>query len=472
VFAVALAISLLWRNRHHIGRANAPEPKAAAFITVLSFVWLAGVILSAQVVHLSLAPVILLLWATAVLGRESLRPLAPAAAAFSLALPIWEVLVWPLQMATVWVNRLLLMFTPFSAEIDGTAIHLPAGTLVVADSCSGLNFFLVSLLLGLTYAMFFTEGLAARRRVLGMAVGLALVANWIRVFGLVVIADVSEMRSSIIEDHATYGWIIFAIAMGAFIWGAERISVRGQWAPATAAEAARLPKHITFSPRSARVALVATMAATVGPALWALSARRESSDRATPAPTGLNGIAAWESSPLTENRKEWEPGFAGATEHTATRWTMGSDTVQVDRFIYRTQRQGRELIGDGNALVGKRDLLTDRLVGPLDMSMRVVREAIVRDTVGSSMTSIPVDSTGSRRSASLRLVWYWYRVAGVDTPSPTKAKLLELVSFFRTSAPSEVMVLSSSCPANDCAPAQRRLRRLASATTPSGSASR
>ena len=57
-----------------------------------------------------------------------------------------------------------------------------------------------------------------------------------------------------------------------------------------------------------------------------------------------------------------------------------------------------------------------------------------------------------------RVVWYWYRVAGIDTPFPTKAKFLEIVSFFRRSAAAKLVTLSAACDGKSCVDATEVLR--------------
>jgi exosortase len=486
VFAVLLSAALLWRDRHRLRTAQGPEPRALAMIGALTIIWLAGVIISAQAVHLSIVPLVCLAWAAAVFGNRTLAPLAPAAAAFSLALPVWEVLIWPLQMATVLVNRLLIALTPITAEIDGTSIHLPAGTLIVADSCAGLNFLMAALLIGTAYAMYFERAWHTRWRLVAMSAGFALVANWVRVFGLVVLAHVTEMQSSVIKDHATYGWIIFALAMALFFRIAERLTTStgdGRLPLSAGVPAEEPPRNAADAPMSSRTALaavVATMVAGLGPTtLLVVNASR--STALTLSRSNFAGASGWTTRSISPAAISWRPAFSGASVHVAEEWAYGGDTVQVDRFVYGEQRQGRELVSDANVIAAPRDILVDQLVGPLDASLRMVREAAIRES--SSFTpprppgpvdtgaGDPPEAAEPEKATDLRLAWYWYRVAGIDTPSPTRAKLLEVIAFARRSAPSEVIVASTRCSGTTCSAAQERLRRLVGGYWPSGGTS-
>jgi hypothetical protein len=117
-------------------------------------------------------------------------------------------------------------------------------------------------------------------------------------------------------------------------------------------------------------------------------------------------------------------------------------TVQLIRFGYLGTAQGRELVGSGNEITAPAKLISERIVGPLDEQLRTVRQAVVRDRTGA------------------RLVWYWYRVANVETTSATRAKLLELVSFLKRSSPSEMIAVSAPCGTTDCQTALQALHLI------------
>jgi hypothetical protein len=57
-------------------------------------------------------------------------------------------------------------------------------------------------------------------------------------------------------------------------------------------------------------------------------------------------------------------------------------------------------------------------------------------------------------------VWYWYRVAGIDTPSAAKAKLLELLAFVMRGPASELVAVSTPCGVGDCRDGEAALRTL------------
>ena len=84
--------------------------------------------------------------------------------------------------------------------------------------------------------------------------------------------------------------------------------------------------------------------------------------------------------------------------------------------------------------------MSERLIGPVRERRRYVREAIFFE------------------GDTPRVAWYWYRVAGGDTPFPSRANLLELVAFALRRPAAELVTLSAPCAPDDCAEAAQALR--------------
>lgn len=431
--AAALSVWLIWRDRDRLTAGRDPWLLGVPLLALLSLLWMAGSVVSAQVVQIAALPVLLLLWLAVVHGLRALRPALPIAAVFSLAIPVWEVLVWPLQLLTVLFNAVAVKIVRIQAVIQGESITLPSGTLVVAGSCSGINFLMAAVTIAAVYAMLFLRETSTRWRVMGLSALMALLANWIRVFGLVVIADRSNMRSSLVRDHSTYGWIIFAMAMLVFF------AVASRWERAErvlgAGDAVRPDGHV-IEPSHAnddgapRAAVFATAAAMVGPLL--LFAVAQLPVAASPS-GGIPGTPVTaEFRPHSTAEREWAPAYPGATESHVAHIRRGDIDIQVNRLIFREQSRDAELIGGGNRIAPDSLLLADRVIGPLDASLRMLKQAVVRE------------------GTDIRLVWYWYQVANRSTPFPMRARMMELVGFISRAPSSELVTLSTVCRREEC----------------------
>jgi EpsI family protein len=243
------------------------------------------------------------------------------------------------------------------------------------------------------------------------------------------------MQSSLMEDHVVYGWLVFAAAMPLFFFLAGRIE-RADAARGTVVIRPAVP--VVRTPPVHLVAL-ATGAALAGPALWLLLGSSQPAPLMAAAPPG---VAATPLSPVTDSGFAWRPAFTGEQVHRAGTAVVDGMVVQVDRFVYGAQSQDAEMIGGDNVIAPDSVVAGQGMIGPLDDNLRMAREVLVRTD----------DSEG-------RVVWYWYSVAGVETGSSTKAKLLELWSFLRRTPSSEIVVVSAPCANGECRAARAALYR-------------
>lgn len=436
---VVLCGWLLWRDRHQLTRCDAPVPLAVGGLVVASVAWWMALVAGIQVGHLILTPVILLLWLAATAGQGAVRAALPATATFSLAIPVWEVLVPLLQWITVLVNQSILKLTGIKAQIRDTFIVLESGVLEVADSCSGLNFLMVGTTVGVAYALLFIRERRLRWRIVGLAVALSLLANWLRVLGLVIIADRTAMQSPLMEDHEVYGWSVFVVALLLFFVLAKRIEKSATVPESnTATSPSPSPSLVTATPRT----MWPTLAVLVGPAL--LLALVLFPAPATP-PAENPGIVAGEQwVPIAANTaptpaKGTGAVFLGASSHVVQAMAAGAAVVRLDRYQYTRQEEGAELVSAANRLAADTVIVGSSMVGPLDQSLRMVRETAVRD------------------GANIRLIWSWYRVAGIETPSATKAKLLQLAGAVQRRADAEAVLVSAQCQGTQCEQARAAL---------------
>lgn len=147
----------------------------------------------------------------AMLGKAAMVRLIPHLLVLALSLPFWGDLIPPLiALASVAVGHLVDRIG-MTALIEGSSITLPYGRLVIADGCSGIRYFAISILLGATIALlndYRWRGWTAAVLIAGM---LGILSNWVRITGLVIIGYRSEMQSALMNDHEAYGWLIYAV---------------------------------------------------------------------------------------------------------------------------------------------------------------------------------------------------------------------------------------------------------------------
>jgi EpsI family protein len=464
----AFTVWVLWSRRALFATPIAPTAATLLPVLALSILWMIAYAANVQVVHQTLLPLIAAFWALSLFGTHLASAIAGFTTLFLLAVPVWMLLVPILQGLTVFATGLLLQVLRLDADIQGNLITIPEGTFEVAGSCAGQAFLMAGISIAAMYLYLIPVSRQAGIRLVIWAAALSLLANWLRVVGLIVIGHVTAMQHPLIRDHGTYGWVIFSVSLLGFFaaapsierrWPLHRRATETGASSATGEVISPTVGNPTAAPSVRRIVL-ATAAGVCGPALWlALSLLpRENAPLEAPGVSAsrrwaARGILTEQVAPLKTgdgtaqvSDSLWRPRYLGAQEQRRDVWHGAVTDVQIDRLLYPTQSQGRELVGDQNRIDEDSLVLVDRIVGPIDGAGRLVRQTVVR--------------TGEVR----RVMWYWFRVNGHDVASPFKAKLLEPLAFLRRGPPAELVVVSSRCAERSCDAALAAVAEVVSGT--------
>jgi exosortase/archaeosortase family protein len=89
---------------------------------------------------------------------------------------------------------------------------------LVEPGCAGLNFFLVAFALSLLYGRLTYASLRARVVCVVAALGISIVANIIRIYLIIGLAQATNRKIDITADHLLYGWGFFGAVMLAAMW--------------------------------------------------------------------------------------------------------------------------------------------------------------------------------------------------------------------------------------------------------------
>jgi exosortase len=149
--------------------------------------------------------------------RAILFPLAFLAFALPIPLVLTEQLHWQLRLiATAGTSAIVPMFG-IPLYVEGTTLHLAQGTLQVADACSGFSTLYAALAVACLTA-YATPGTGRRVLVILAAAPLAILANLIRVVGLVLL--VVWQGDWILDTfvHPLSGMMTFALALPVIFW--------------------------------------------------------------------------------------------------------------------------------------------------------------------------------------------------------------------------------------------------------------
>jgi exosortase A len=204
--------------------------------------------------------------AVTVLGLRVSLLLALPIAFVTVLVPFGDEIVPPLQFITADIAVALTHWSGVPAQIDGIYIDTPAGLFIVAEACSGVKFLIAMVTLGVLLAFTRFERWSRRVAFLAACVVVPILANGVRAWATIYIAQYIGAEKAGGFDHIVYGWVFFAIVVAGMLacawrwferepenygWRAEALA---GWGWVARAEA------FTFAPRSAAFAIIAMAA--------------------------------------------------------------------------------------------------------------------------------------------------------------------------------------------------------------------
>ena len=129
------------------------------------------------------------------------------------SIPVGEQLIPYLQEIAANGSVALLRLTGVPLFRSGLYIEIPQGRFLVAEACSGVSFFIASFVIGSLYA--YLNLVSAKRRLAFVEISLIfpILANIVRVYGIILIAYWTDMEHAAGADHLIYGWFFFAFVI-------------------------------------------------------------------------------------------------------------------------------------------------------------------------------------------------------------------------------------------------------------------
>lgn len=402
---IPVCLYLTWERRHVLA-GLVPSPNLYGILLLAGFgaVWLVAdtvdVSVGRQFALIGMAEGLIL----ALLGWRIFRALLFPLMYLWLVLPTDFNLLLSLQTLATIMSSWGIGLLGIPTFVEGVYIEIPSGRYWVAPGCAGLNFLLSGFALSLLYVERIYDDW--RKRVAGVLIMLAvaLVANWIRIFGLIVaghyLNDIYD-----INDHYTEGWLFFAAIVFITMW----IGLRFRDPVREIPRAAAAPPPSAHRHQWRAFAVMAALSAfAVGfyPAY--------ATYRLTEAPLAFEGrvafpasVGAWRAVPDSGG---WRPKFNRAHAQDTQRYSDGRRNLDLYIAYYADQRQGRELVAHDNRVDDGKTWIR---IGGGGAAARIGGR-------GVDMTL-----TRLRSASGLRVVWHLYWVDGRYTPSAIIAKLLQ-----------------------------------------------
>ncbi len=419
---------LAWRQRTAV-LAHPPEPflPGLVLVALAGIAWLLGAVADVLLVQQFALVGFIQAVTLTVLGRRAFHILAFPLFYIVFAVPFGQMLVPHLQDVTAFLAVAILRVIGIPVFIEGVFLSTPTGNFRVAEACSGIRFLIATIALAFLYAHVMYRTLWRRVLFIGLAFVVPIIANGIRAFGIVYLAYLTDNEVAVGVDHLVYGWIFFSFVTILMIMlgqtfceppGADDDAASDASGPAADA-----------APRKGPVvtaAVLALIVAALAPAYAGLVGNSPTSrlEQAFAVPEVVGGWRRVEA-----RRPAWRPEVKGADAEAIATFEKNGKTVSLFLAYFTHQRQGSELIGARN-----------RLIGGSEWSR--VSSASRRADIGPDALSVM--STRIQWRPVNRVVWHWYWVDGKFTANRHFAKFLEAKSKLFGGSPAGAAIAASA----------------------------
>jgi len=411
----AMSCWLLWRVRAQLA-ADASR-SSPAWLNALLLAGLLGVVLAwqfayragIQIGYLLLLPP--LLWGVifAALGRGAARAAAFPIAFLYFAIPIWDYANPLAQWGTVYAVRGLLELTGIPVYFQGNLVQIPAGIFEIESGCSGLHFIIVAISVAALLGELRQDGWRGRVRWILLALALAVITNWIRVYIIVLAGHLTHMQHYIVKtSHYGFGWGLFAITLVILLLIERRTPLSGAQPRTTAPQAgAAIAGSRAWLPAAAAAAIL------VLPLLFnaAIESRLRDSEASALGASQPRDVAGWRY--VDSSGDDWKPVQTAADYE--QRWNFVRDQQAVSLYFawYREQLNRKKLGGFSNRPAGEA-----RILAQSSAEIGGERFALLRVEQGGSQSLLLLQyRVGERSFSSATRAQFWYSWQALRTLS-------------------------------------------------------
>jgi len=411
---LVLAISgyLIFNNRKRLSALTpCPEYRALVVVAAASMLWMVSALVDVQMLQAVALLLLVLAIVWAVLGNQVIRVLAFPILFISFAIPIWFPLSPILQNLAAdvvfWAIRLLSI----PALRQDNMIVLPAGTLSIEETCSGLRYLLAALTLGSLYAYMNYSRLRARLIVVFVSAGSAVLANLLRVFIIVYLGYTTDMQHTLVYDHLSLGWYLFGGLVIILLFFDARLN---KGSPVTESKVsdvlhAATPAGNKSTPLRYFILVMGTgLLVFSAPAVVYQIGHQSPGEAAVIVAELPRDVEGWLR--IEAVNDGWMPVYNGAVDQKQF-YKNNNNEVALYLGYYPVQKQGEELINDLNRINNK-----DRW-----------RTAYPRPRLQSVDGRQVLEQLLDNGTKKQLLVLYWYNVAGTVTTNKYEAKVLQVL---------------------------------------------
>lgn len=327
-----------------------PQPSrwGLLFCAAAILLWVLGTFAGFNLVRQTGAVAMLPATGLLLLGPRTFAALLFPFAYMAFLVPFGDELVPPLQTITAKMTVALVHASGIPAQINGVFIDTPAGLFEVAEACSGVKFLIAMIALGALVGNVCFISWRRRAAFFALCLVVPVLANGVRAWATVYVAQFVGAEKAAGVDHIIYGWVFFAVVIAAVLALSWRFFDRPVDQPMIDPEQiAALPwlARLERAAISIPLALAAGGLIVLGGAGWAHAA--DALAAPLPRQVFLPDVPGWQRADYRPV-SAWQPIAGGADHRLLGRYVdKAGNEVDVFYALYAAQGEGSEAGGFG-----------------------------------------------------------------------------------------------------------------------------
>ena len=415
VLVPPVGLYLGWRRRRQLALLVPNSSFWMLILTgMLSFVWLLGELTSTAVVQqFSLVAMMMSLVCGGV-GTPAVRVLAGPLLFLFLAVPMGDSLIPLLQDFSAWFAVKLLDATRVPALLEGRMITIPSGRWDVAAACSGIRYLLASLTIGFVYADITYRKWGRRVAFLVASAVVPVLANGMRVYGIIMTDYLGGARMARSADHILAGWVFLSmVTVSLFALGSRWREGTLRGPSEDASDECELTGGASNTGKAtasvSRLVLFAFLGLAVAGA-GALAAKILGQHSQAVSSVNLRAFVAsppWR--PTGRDLLDWRPMILGPDAELEQVYQGQGRFVKLYVAYYEPRGKDAKVVSSSNSLFDPN-------------RWRRIGETSAKTTIEGK--TVRVHQTSVRSAESYLILWHWYWVDGTFTSNDFEAKWL------------------------------------------------
>lgn len=401
-------------------------------LAIVSLIWLLAYFANVNTVQMLCAPFFIFLTLTYFCGLKNFRILLIPVFILLFTIPIWSLFLPYLQEVAVVVTNKLLSFSSLDYRVHENRVIFSQGIFQIEESCSGLRYLLVGVLLAVVYGFLNYQSYWSALVLILSTILIMLIGNILRILVIISLGVYKGMDYPLVQDHESLGWILFAfLLIPMFILARYINPVLGQ---KTKPNVHREFQYYKGSNSTGLIlSLVLYLVTILVSPLYAKYVDHNVSGIASLSSGKALIFDDWEGP--QQDSSQWLPNYSLYSESFSGKYSSLSHTVSLSTMLYSEKKPEGELINYGNHLINGDEW---RLV-------ESIYDHKVKTLIQEKIIFVNKATIESRRDKECIRVWYWFDVGGEILTKKWQVKLHETLMRLNRKSGSAITSISTSC---------------------------